>query len=398
MAPIGGNDTLSFGNEYQDRVISYPTFTELNAALSQYFEVLESSMQYSMPTFLFRWPDSRVPELDEQRRVFDELDRKAEKLGVWPVVRWYDEDEGIYKSRFVPAQKEAKSDVRINYALFIATIASIALGGFLQATSPIFLSLFYPQGWTILDLAFVTIIFIASLMGIIFTHEMGHYLTARRRGIDATPPYFIPGLPQLGGTFGAFIQQKSPPKSRRDLFDLGVAGPLAGFAVTLVVLFVGFFLSIPVTAEQLAAIDAAFPNMTGSLPVPPVFWILEIVFSGFIPAGGTLYLHPVGFAAWVGCLVTALNLFPTSQLDGGHALRAIVASDKHKYIGWVAIAVMALAGYFTMAILVILLSQGGEHPGPLNDTVPVSKTRIAVFILAMIILVLAIPPIGLDIF
>jgi hypothetical protein len=388
-------DQVSGDDYYMPDVLTYPTFTELNAMLVKYFEVTASAIEYSMPTFAFRWSGGIVPSVKEQTWVFEEIDAAAEKLKVWPVVRWRNKKAGEYVARFVPIQKEPKSDIRINYALFVATMGTIAIGGFMQATSPVFLTLFYPGGWTAYDIAFVALTFILSIMGIFFTHEMGHYLTAKRRGVEATPPYFIPGIPDLGGTFGAFIQQKSPPKHRRDLFDLGIAGPIAGFAVTLVVLFVGYALSVPVTAEQLAAIDAAFPNMTGELGVPLIFTVLDYIFVGFIPEGGTLYLHPIGFAAWVGCLVTSLNLFPTSQLDGGHALRAVVASDKHKYIGWAAIALMAMAGFFLMAVLVILLSQGREHPGPLNDTIPISRGRVVLFIIAMAILVLAIPPLGL---
>jgi membrane-associated protease RseP (regulator of RpoE activity) len=170
---------------------------------------------------------------------------------------------------------------------------------------------------------------------------------------------------------------------------------LAGFAVTLVVLIIGFWMSVPLTAEQVAALDATYPDMTTSLGTPFIFTILEQVFQGRIPEGGTLYLHPIAFAGWVGCLVTALNLFPASQLDGGHALRGLVDSDKHRIIGFFAMAVMFLLGFYLMAILVLVLSQGGGHPGPLNDTLPVSASRKAVFVLAMIILVITIPPLSL---
>ncbi|MCF2137984.1 MAG: site-2 protease family protein [Candidatus Thorarchaeota archaeon] len=379
-------------------VISYPTFTELDAILTRRFEVLASALEFGQPTFLFRWPGGQIPHRDVQEQVFNELDEVAEELRVWPVVRWKDKNEGVYIVRFVPIQKEGESDIRINYALFVTTLATISLGGFMQAVSPVFLSLFYPLGWTTWDLFLVTGTFLLGLMGIIGTHEMGHYLTAKRRKIEATPPYFIPGLPDIGGTFGAFIKQKSPPRERTDLFDLGLAGPFAGFIVTLVVLFVGFFLSVPVTADELTAIDEAFPNMTGSLPVPLLFTLLEIAFQGYIPDGGTLFLHPLAFAAWVGCLVTALNLFPASQLDGGHALRAIVGPKIHKYIGWAALGLMVISGFFLMAILVFMLSGGGEHPGPLNDTVPISRSRIVLFVIAMIVLVLCIPPLSFSFF
>ena len=385
-------------DSFSSGVLSYPTFTELNSILSTHFLVTASAIEYGMPTFAFHWLSGQVPSVEEQTRVFDDIDRRAEELRVWPVVRWRDRQAGEYVARFVPVQKQPKSDVRINYALFFTTLCTIAMAGFFQATSPVFLTLFYPGGWTIYDIIFVTAIFMLSIIGIFFTHEMGHYLTAKRRGIEATPPYFIPGIPELGGTFGAFIQQKSPPKHRRDLFDLGVAGPLAGFAVTIIVLVIGYMMSVPVTAEQLAAIDAAFPNQTSTLGVPLIFTILDYFFAGFVPAGGTLYIHPVGFAGWVGCLVTSLNLFPVSQLDGGHALRAVVSQEKHRYIGYAAIALMFLAGFFLMAILVIFLSGRGGHPGPLNDTIPISKARMALFVLAMVILAISIPPIGFSLF
>jgi hypothetical protein len=379
-------------DDFGTRVISYPTFTELNDILSSYFDVTATALEYGMPTFAFRWHGGHVPEQEEQERVFSEVGERAEKLRVWPVVRWRNKRAGEYVVRFVPEQKAGKSDITINYALFIATLGTISLAGFLQASSEVFLSIFFPLGWTVLDIAMTTGLFVLALMGIIGTHEAGHYFAAKRRGIDATPPYFIPGIPDIGGTFGAFIQQKSPPMRRKDLFDLGVAGPLAGFAVTIVVLVAGFLMSVPLTSEQLAAIEATFPAQTGSLPVPLLFIFIEIVFAGFIPPGGTLYMHPVAFASWVGMLVTALNLFPTGQLDGGHALRAIVDNQVHKYIGWAAIAIMFLMRLWLMAILVLALSMGGGHPGALNETVPVSKGRVALFIVCMIILVICMPP------
>jgi membrane-associated protease RseP (regulator of RpoE activity) len=355
-----------------------------------------SVLEHGLPTFVVQWVGGQVPSNDEQNATFEEITRLTDSLKVWPVVRWRNEKEGEYIIRFVPQQRAGKSNKRINYALFIVTMCTIAIGGFIQATSPIFITLFYPGGATPWDIAFTTILFIAALMGIIFTHEMGHYMTAKRLHIESSLPYFIPGLPQIGGTFGAFISQKSPTEKRSDLMDLGLAGPLAGFAVTLVVLVIGFFMSVPVTAEQLAAIDAAYPGQSGSLYSPFLFTLMEYLFSGYIPSGGTIYLHPVGFAAWVGMLVTSLNLFPIGQLDGGHALRGLVDSTWHKRIGWIALALMILANYIPMAILVFIMTGGGGHPGPLNDTIKVTKGRAALFIFAMIVLVLCIPPLWQD--
>ncbi len=379
-------------DEEPSSVVTYPTFAELNDILSIHFEIVTSVLEFGMPTFIVRWPSGDVGTDEQQDMIFKELTDMTKPLKVWPLVRWKNKAAGEYFIRFVPIQKPGPSNVKINYALFVATLASIAIGGLLQATSPVFLTLFYPGGWTYLDIAFVTITFMLALMGIIFTHEMGHYLMCKRKGIEASLPYFIPGLPQIGGTFGAFISQKSPPNNREELIDMGLAGPLAGFAVTLVVLFIGYLMSVPVTAQELIAINEAFPGMSGELATPYLFTLVGYLFTDFVPPGGTLYMHPVAFAAWVGMLVTALNLFPIAQLDGGHALRAIVGPRWHKQIGWVALLIMLLTGYYLMAILILALSAGGGHPGPLNDTVKISNGRIVVFILAMIILVVCIPP------
>lgn len=382
---------MAIGNEYESTLITYPTHAELDFILRDHFEVIDDQLVYGLPTFVVRWKTGEIPSIEKQDLVFEEINEKSETLRVWPVVRWKDKASGEYIIRFIPREKTPESDIRINYALFVATIGTIALAGLMQITSPVFITLFYPTTFTNFNLLWEVFIFIAALMGIIFAHEMGHYLTSKKLGIEATPPYFIPGIPPIG-TFGAFIQQKSPPANRRDLFDMGVAGPLAGFAVTFVVLLLGFFMSVPLTAEQVAAIDATYPDMSGSIGVPILFQILELLFADFIPAGGTLYMHPLAFASWIGMLVTALNLFPASQLDGGHALRAIVDSRKHRIIGWAAIAAMFLAGFYLMAILIIVITQGGEHPGPLNDTTEVSAWRKVLFIVVMIILILCIPP------
>ncbi|MFW9809532.1 MAG: site-2 protease family protein [Candidatus Thorarchaeota archaeon] len=384
---------MAIDDDQVSSVISYPTFAELNDILAIHFQIVMSVLEYGMPTFVVRWPEgSAIPSNEEQDLVFKELTKMTKPLKVWPMVRWRNKAEGEYFIRFVPIQTPGKSNRKINYALFVTTLATMAIAGILQATSPVFITLFYPGGFSFLDLAFVVLTFMLALMGIIFTHEMGHYMMCKRKGIEASLPYFIPGLPPLGGTFGAFISQKSPPNNREELIDMGLAGPLAGFVVTLVVLFFGYAMSLPVTAQQLIAIEDAFPGQSGELGVPYLFTLIGYLFADFIPPGGTLYMHPVAFAAWVGLLVTSLNLFPIAQLDGGHALRAIVGPKYHKQIGWIALMLMVLAGYFTMAILILALSMGGGHPGPLNDTVKISKGRVVLFVISMIILVLSIPP------
>ena len=177
--------------------------------------------------------------------------------------------------------------------------------------------------------------FSLTLMTILLAHEFGHYLACVYYRVDASLPYFLPS-PTLIGTFGAFIRIRSPIYSKRVLFDIGIAGPLAGFVFLLPALAIGLAFSkvIPGIAHQ------------GSVQfgTPPVQWLLEqAIFPGVAP--GDIYLHPVARAAWVGVFATALNLLPIGQLDGGHILYALVG-ERHKLVSKVVIALLVPLGIF----------------------------------------------------
>ncbi|MHA1927874.1 MAG: hypothetical protein ACTSV2_04740, partial [Candidatus Thorarchaeota archaeon] len=149
---------MAFEDE-QISVITYPTFAELSEILAGKFDIKMSVLEYGMPTFVVQWAEGFIPSNEEQEAVFQEITKSTASLKVWPFVKWRNEKEGEYLIRFIPKQKSKPSNNKINYALFIATLASISIGGFLQATSPIFLSLFYPAGYTVWDIAFTTVIF-----------------------------------------------------------------------------------------------------------------------------------------------------------------------------------------------------------------------------------------------
>lgn len=177
--------------------------------------------------------------------------------------------------------------------------------------------------------------FSLTLLGILLAHELGHYLACVRYRVDATLPYFLPA-PTPIGTLGAFIRIRSPIYSKRVLFDIGIAGPIAGFVVLLPVLAIGLALSKvhPGIADR--------GDMV--LGTPPVLWMLEqFIFPG-VPASD-IYLHPVARAAWVGVFATALNLLPIGQLDGGHILYSLVG-DKHKLVSRVLLAALVPCGLF----------------------------------------------------
>jgi len=229
--------------------------------------------------------------------------------------------------------------------------------------------------------------FALTLMGILLAHELGHFLLAEKNGVYATLPYFIPA-PTFIGTFGAVIRIKSPIRSRKVLFDIGIAGPIAGFLVAVPALFWGLALSKPMT-----------PVATNSVVVFGYPLIFKIVNRLLIPftlhnAGlGSLYLHPVAVAAWVGMFATALNLLPGGQLDGGHITYAI-SPRAHKWVTRAAIiGLLAMSAFWYGWIIwaIILGFTGLRHPNvpPWPD---VGRERRWLALAAVLMLVLTIIP------
>jgi membrane-associated protease RseP (regulator of RpoE activity) len=222
-----------------------------------------------------------------------------------------------------------------------------------------------------------------SLLFILGAHELGHFFVAKRMGIDATLPYFIPG-PHLIGTFGAVIRIKSPIPNRRALVLMGAAGPFCGLAVAVPIALIGLRLSHPVTAEEL---EGGFVLGSSLL-----FSLLEKVSSSGLPGNQVIFLHPMAFAAWLGMFVTGLNLLPIGQLDGGHIAYAILGRA-HMRVGLVFLGVLVAVGvafrFFAYAFFgLLILLVGFRHPPPLDDVTPISFLHKAVAVAAMVSLVL----------
>jgi membrane-associated protease RseP (regulator of RpoE activity) len=259
-------------------------------------------------------------------------------------------------------------------------------------------SRFYPAGWFPLLWAvrswhlLLGVPFSLTLMLILLAHEMGHYLYCVKYRVAATLPFFIP-FPTLIGTLGAFIRIRSPLRSRKILFDIGIAGPIAGFVVATAVLI--FSLSRSHVAPL------GFPAPDIEMGSPLIFYIVKkfLVATGHaaliakVPLS-RLYLHPVAIAAWVGMLATSLNLLPGGQLDGGHIVFA-VAPRAHKHISRLTIAALIPLGifYWTGWLIwaVLLRVVAMRHP-PVPEWPDISTGRRALAIFALVMLVLTIMP------
>ena len=223
-------------------------------------------------------------------------------------------------------------------------------------------------------------------MLILLCHEMGHYVMARRHRVPASLPYFIPLPFGPFGTLGAVIRMRGPFYSRRALFDIGIAGPLAGLAVAVPVTFFGLRLSGVTSAGRV-------PPGTLGLGEPILFHWLSRLALGPLPAGSDTLLHPLAFAGWAGFFVTALNLLPIGQLDGGHVAHALVPR-RSAGVAWIAFlglagAALRFPGWWTLAILVFLI--GIEHP-PVASREGLGPVRIGLGILALVALVLTFTP------
>lgn len=236
--------------------------------------------------------------------------------------------------------------------------------------------------------------FSATLIGILLAHEFGHFLLAEKNHVYATLPYFIPA-PTFIGTFGAVIRIKSPIRSRRALFDIGIAGPIAGFLVAVPVLLWGLALSKPLPANV--------PRSALEFGYPLIFRLCQHLLAPFTPhttSLGNLYLHPVGVAAWVGMFATALNLLPGGQFDGGHILYA-VAPRWHKWVTRISIAALIPAGLFFwrgwLVWAVILGFTGMRHPlVPSWPGLDPARRWLALAALIMLMLTLALSPVRGD--
>jgi hypothetical protein len=342
-------------------------FERITQIVSTEFQVQEALIDQGTPTYYLTWPQ-------ETKQAFLRLLKKLEEMKLIAFLR---KINGRVALTIAPKVLVKPSNPRTYWILFFATIFTTFITGYFG---------FQDSG---LDPLLSGAIFSASILTVLGVHEMGHKLTANKKKIEATSPYFIPGPPPLG-TLGAVILQKSLPPNRDALFDIGANGPIAGFAVAIIFSAIGMTLLIPTTIK---------PD-SGGLNLIPVSWILLLpALSGLhlvpalAPPNNGWALHPVTWAGWAGMVVTMLNLLPAAMLDGGHVARSTITSDKVRLVfTFASVALLLFSGteFIVMAFLILFMSMF-RHPGPLDDVSSLSRSRKLVTVALVVVFVLAFP-------
>jgi hypothetical protein len=329
-----------------------------------------------------------VGHFEQRPGGYDELRQRFQAYGYTPLLRRGQQQDLLVALEGVIEEGRTGNPLLNVLLLVVTTMTTLAAGAAMRGQDGLFAALLAGEAGKALRLAVAGAPFTATLLGILGVHELGHYLAARYHGVRATLPYFIP-MPVGGlGTLGAFISVRSPMKNRTVLFDIGLAGPLAGFVVALPLLVGGLLLS------------EAVPSYTQGLTLNTLgnSLLVKGVTAVFVelPARQTLALHPVYFAAWFGILITGINLLPIGQLDGGHVAYALFGDQAHHVargtLVLLLVAGVALSSTWLLWALFVLFG-GLHHPPPLNNISEVNRPRQWLGIATIMLFFLIITPV-----
>jgi len=352
-------------------------------------------------------------------------DRLASALKPYNVMPLFRRDKSYHVVLLVPGLPSAKpSKTWVNIALLVATFLSVFIAGTMYTLGGNYNG---PSNPTLSDLlpSIISslgggVAFTASLLAILLAHEFGHYLAGRFHKTNVTLPYFIPFPFSAFGTMGAFIQLKEPPKNKRILLDIGIAGPIAGLLVSIPVLILGLSLSqvsqipanlppgqgLQIEGNSLLYLFSKYLVFGQLLPAPssfggmtPLMYWVQYFFTGQpLPLGGVdVMLHPVAWAGWAGLLVTALNLIPAGQLDGGHVIYVLLGKRARSLLPFILLVLVLLGffwpGWWLWALLIFML--GRFHAEPLDQITSLDPSRQAVAVIGLMIFVLVFTPVPL---
>src|SRR5947209_12380089 len=294
-----------------------------------------------------------------------------------------------------PARPDRPRYGRALLLFFLTFLCTTTLGPLMLTQEGIDVILLSPHNvvrvWTDPTLLRIGLEFSFAALTILLAHEMGHYIACRRYGLPCTPPYFLPA-PMNFGTFGAFIRIKSPIRSKQELFDVGIAGPIAGFVALIPFLLYGIAKSQIAPATTIPGENLV---LGPCLAIDLAIWL----FHGSLPDGKVLNLHPVALAAWLGLLATAINLLPLGQLDGGHVLYAATGRLQRRLALplWIVLGLMGFLWLGWVLWCVIILLIGLYHPPVWDESAPLDPFRRKLAWIALLLFVLSFMPAPLSV-
>ncbi|MEK6679045.1 MAG: site-2 protease family protein [Nitrospirota bacterium] len=291
------------------------------------------------------------------------------------------EGEDIAEDRSQQQPTQKKHPYRIHIILFVLTVFTTLIAGALQEGAKLLES---PSSIT------KGIPFSFTLISILLTHELAHYFASRSHGMTASLPYFIPGppLPPMIGTFGAVIKTNPPIPDRRALFDIGVSGPLAGFIVSVIAIVIGLKFSRVAPLEEVRGVTVMLGDSLG-------FKLLSYLTVGALPDKADIFLHPIAYAGWIGFFVTAMNLLPIGQLDGGHVVYAVLGRW-HRIVSISMVVLLFVLGYmswpgwYLWGFLTTVL--GTRHPPVFQPNIELDKRRKIIAWITLIVFILTFMP------
>jgi len=326
----------------------------LKEVVSRHFTVTD--VYYEGGSLTFRVAEAEIKE------GFKSLYRELSRTGYVPIS---EQDELGVKLRVYRLQEMGWRRTATPLVLLLITIATTFVDGYLRSLGGS--DLLRPP---FNDPLFSAAVYAAAVMAIVGIHELGHKVSARIDGIDTSLPYFIPGIPGTLPTFGAVIFQRGPIVNRDDLFDLGISGPVAGFAVALFVTYLSYASATWVPPEEVARLVQE--GRVAVLGAPLVFHLFDLLMGrgNLVPI-----FPPFGFAAWLGMVVTSLNLLPIWQLDGGRVFRSFLSRRGHLIASYASVGILLLTGYFFFAILLLLLMRNPVDIPVLDNVSPLSRGR-----------------------
>lgn len=316
---------------------------------------------------------------------FEDLARKLENMSYVCKLEQMDDGKYLIIQKFTP--KKQRKWLNTSWTpriLFAIVITFVMIDGFYRTagTNSII---------NIGDPLEMAGIYTLSLLGILGVHELGHIIAAKIHRLKTTWPFFIPGIPIIGiPTFGAFIQSRGLTINREILFDVAIAGPIAGLIIAIIVSMYGAY-TAPILQEDIAQGLFAESRLIEWNQGEPLLMTASLALFGKGGPGHEVIMTPVLFAAWIGFLITFLNLLPAWQLDGGHMARTLLGSKLHRYVTFGSMAILVLLNYWLMAMLILVLSSRNPSATPLDDISPLSKNRKLAYIGIIVLAILCAP-------